>query len=107
MAVYSVKDSGSLSMNKSDDLCIHFLESLYDCAQSELLPVRIDAYPYNDKDILRYEAIITNRDTEEEIADYLVSVYPDCIMDIIDMDVLSDRYDKKGYDYRCHEDYGK
>ena len=46
MAVYSVKDYGSLSMNKSDDLCIHFLESLYDCAQSELLPVRIDAYPY-------------------------------------------------------------
>ena len=75
MAVYSVKDSGSLSMNKSDDLCIHFLESLYDCAQSELLPVCIDAYPYNDKDIVRYEAIITNRDTEEEIADYLVSVY--------------------------------
>lgn len=105
MAIYSVKDNGSLSMNKSDDLCIHFLESLYDCAQRELLPVRIDAYPYNDKDILRYEAIITNRDTEEEIADYLVSVYPDGIMDIIDMDVLSDRYDKKGYDYRCHEDY--
>ena len=105
MAVYKVKDNGSLSMNKSDDLCIHFLESLYDCAQRELLPVRIDAYPCNDKDILRYEAIITDRDTEEEIADYLVSVYPDGIMDIIDMDVLSDRYDKKGYDYRCHVDY--
>lgn len=105
MAVYKVKDSGSLSINKSDDLCVHFLESLYDGIQKELLPVSIDAYPYDDKDILRYEAIITDRDTEEEIADYLVSVYPDGIMDIIDMDVLENRYDKKGYDYRYHADY--
>lgn len=105
MAVYKVKDSGSLSVNKSDDLCVHFLESLFDGIQKELLPVCIDAYPYDDKDILRYEAIITDKDTEEEIADYLVSVYPDGIMDIIDMDVLSSRYDKKGCDYRYHEDY--
>lgn len=105
MAVYKVKDSGSLTINKSDDLCVHFLESLYDGIQKELLPVRIDAYPYNDKDILRYEAVITDKTTEEELADYLVSVYPDGMMDIIDMDVLYDRYDKKGYDYRYHADY--
>lgn len=105
MTVYRVKDSGILSANKADELCVHFLESLYDCFRIERLPVRIDAYPYDDKDILRYEAIITDKNTEEEIAGCLVSVYPDGIMDIIDMTLLSSRYDKKGYDYRCHADY--
>lgn len=105
MTVYRVKDSGILSANKADELCVNFLESLYDRMKKELLPVRIDVFPYNDKDILRYEAIITDKDTEKEIADYLVSVYPDGLMDIIDMDVLSGRHDKSGFDYRYHEDY--
>lgn len=65
MAIYNVKDSGSLSMNKSDDLCIHFKDKIRS-GSVEVLP--------SDDSLVDFQAakLKAERDSLLSATDYLV-----------------------------------
>lgn len=103
--MYPVKDNGIFLTNRASDLCVNFLESLVDKFKADGISMRVDALPLDVSDMLRYDIRITDTETDYEKAQFVLSVYSDGYMDVINLDTLSYVAKRDDYDYRNHTDY--